>query len=161
MLEPVGDDAFASTDPKYRLFTVLFRRVKPASEVPEGKPNPVQTIEWARDVHVRRGATAPAIREPDRVKLSPAELEAHEGLYVADGGWLTCVRVVVRGGRLWVDSFDGITPLAAQGDGRFRFADEAAKPEVAAFSAPSVSPKTLSFAGGAFARVGDPFMELD
>ncbi len=160
-LEPVGDDAFACADPKFRLFTFLFRRAKPVSEVPEDKPNPVQTLEWARDTWVRRGATSPTLPEPDRAKLSPSELQAHEGLYVADGGWLTCVRVVARAGRLWVDSFDGVTPLATLGDGRFRFADESSNPEVAAFSPPSISPKTLSFAGGAFVRVGDPFMALD
>ncbi len=159
-LESLGDDKFVCLDPRYRLFTFLFRREVPLSQAVEGKPNPVLAIDWARDSYVRRGAQAPVVAEPDKATLSASQLSDYEGFYAADGGWLRSARVMVRAGRLWVDTFDGVAPLESLGSDRFRFADEPANPETLAFSPGSVSPRTLSISGIAMVRLGEPFMEL-
>jgi hypothetical protein len=115
---------------------------------------------WARDSFVRPGATVPPLPEPDKVQLTPSQLSSYEGLYTAEGGWLTCVRIVVRDGRLWIDSFDGVIPLAAQGGDRFCFADERNSPSIAHFTPASVTPRALSLFGNSLVRIGDPFLEL-
>ena len=159
-LENLGDDAFMSFDSRFRLFTFLFRREKPLADAIEGQPNPVQAMGWGRDGYVRRGAKPPVFAVADRSPLSITQLRDYEGLYVGAGGWLTSVRVIARDGRLWVDSFDGAIPLASVGDDRFRFANETDSPEIAAFSVNEGLPRTLSIAGCALVRVGDPFTEL-
>lgn len=159
-LESLGDDKFVSLDPAFRLFTFLFRREKSLAEATPDQPNSVVALEWGRDSYIRAGAVQPPPAVLDRVTLKQTQLSDYEGLYRSDGGWLTAVRVVAREGRLWVDSFDGMIPLAALGNDRFQFADETANPEVALFSSAQQQPRTLSIAGSAMVRVGDPFMEV-
>jgi D-alanyl-D-alanine carboxypeptidase len=159
-LESLGSDKFVCVDPAWRLFTFLFTRAKPADKVAKGKPNPVLALSWARDSYLRAGATMPALAEADKVALSAAQLRAYEGCYGAGRGWTTSVRVVARDGRLWVDSFDGITPLASLGGDRFRPADEAAIPDIVVFSGDGVSPRTMAVSATALIRLGDPFFEL-
>jgi CubicO group peptidase (beta-lactamase class C family) len=159
-LESIGDDNFISTDAAYRLFTFHFTRTVPPAEAIDGKPNPAVALGWGRVGYVRPGARVPAIAGPDRVSLPDAQLRAYEGFYAAGAGWTRAVRVVVRDNRLWIDSFDGITPLASLGADRFRFADEAASPEIAAFSPTSIVPRTLCVEGSVLVRLGEPFMEM-
>ncbi|MDB5712163.1 MAG: beta-lactamase [Sphingomonas bacterium] len=159
-LESLGDDKFVCRDPAWRLFTFLFTRAKRASEVAKGKANPVLALSWARDSYLRPGATMPALAEGDKVALTPEQLRSYEGYYAVGRGWTTSVRVVVRGGRLWVDSFDGIAPLASLGSDRFRPADEPAIPDTVAFSADTVQPRTVDASGTVLIRLGDPFFEL-
>ncbi len=159
-LESLGDDRFACMDPQYRLLTFLFRRQKPPADTQPGERNPVLTLGWGRNTYIRPGATLPPLPEPDHATLSPAQLSGYEGLYAADGGWLPIVRVVARGGRLWIDSPYGVVALSALGGDRFRFADEAASPEIASFSPASVTPRMLSYAGSAMLRLGDPLLDL-
>ncbi len=159
-LESLGNDKFVCVDPAWRLFTFLFTRAKPADKVAKGKPNPVLALSWAGDSYLRSGAKMPALAEADKVALSAAQLRAYEGCYGAGRGWTTSVRVVARDGRLWVDSFDGIAPLASLGGDRFRPADEAAIPDIVAFSGDGVSPRTMAVSATALIRLGDPFFEL-
>jgi CubicO group peptidase (beta-lactamase class C family) len=159
-LESLGSDRFVCLDPAWRLFTFLFTRAKPADKVAKGKPNPVLALSWARDSYLRAGATMPALAEADRAALTAEQLRGYEGYYAAGRGWTNAVRVVVRDGRLWVDSFDGITPLASLGGGRFHPADEPAIPDIVAFSAESVQPRTVDASGTVLIRLGDPFFEL-
>jgi hypothetical protein len=158
-LDSLGSDKFVCTDPRWRLFTFLFSRAKPAAEA-KGKPNPVLGLSWARDSYVRAGATLPAPVEADKVALTPEQLRGYEGCYGNGRAWTTTVRVVARDGRLWVDSFDGTAPLASLGSDRFRPADEKAIPDTLVFSPDGVEPRVLAVSATTLTRLGDPFFEL-
>lgn len=158
-LDSLGGDRFACTDPAWRLFTFLFTRAKREAEA-KGKPNPVLALSWARDTWLRAGATLPAPVEPDKVALTPEQLRSYEGCYGNGRAWTTTVRVVARDGRLWADSFDGITPLASLGSDRFRPADEPTIPDVVVFSGEGVVPRVVSVSGTTLVRLGNPFFEL-
>jgi CubicO group peptidase (beta-lactamase class C family) len=160
VLDNLGDDRFACTDPAWRLFTFLFTRAKRADDVAKGAPNPVLALSWARDSYLRAGAALPAPVEADTVTLTPEQLRAYEGHYGNGRAWTTSVRVVARDGRLWADSFDGITPLASLGAHRFRPADERSIPDTVTFSADGVVPRTLAISATTLVRLGDPFFEL-
>ena len=159
-LESLGEDKFACFDPAWRLFTFLFTRAKPADKVAKGTPNPALALSWARDSYLRAGATMPTPAEADKVALTPERLRSYEGFYATGRGWTSSVRVVARDGRLWVDSFDGIAPLASLGSDRFRPADERAIPDTVVFSGDGVSPRTLAVSATTLIRLGDPFFEL-
>lgn len=158
-LDSLGSDKFVSTDPAWRLFTFLFTRAKRESEA-KGKPNPVLALSWARDSYLRAGAALPAPAEPDKVTLTPEQLRAYEGCYGNGRAWTTTVRVVARDGRLWADSFDGISPLASLGGDRFRPADEPSLPDTVVFSGDGVVPRTMALSATTLIRLGDPFFEL-
>jgi D-alanyl-D-alanine carboxypeptidase len=160
-LESLSNDQFVCLAPAYRLFTFLFTRAIPLADAIDGKPNPVVALAWARNSYVRAGARLMALAEPDKIELPPETLRSYEGLYAIGNGWVTSARVVVRDGRLWMDSFDGIIPLASLGSDRFRIADEALCPDKVPFSPASVVPRTLAVGNTVLTRIGDPFFEVE
>jgi hypothetical protein len=112
-LQHWGGDAFRTTHPAYRAFTLLFER----------KSGKVTTASWGPASFVREGSGA---------QLAPSDpaLARLAGRFTNDSPWWGTSLIVERGGRLWLGT-DGA--LHKIGDNLWRVGDEAWSPERLSF----------------------------
>lgn len=134
-LQPWGGELFRTTHPDFRAFSLLFERRGPT----------VVGASWGSESFARAGQTL--VVPPS----SPA-LQAYAGAYVNDSPWWGTLRVVERGGRLWIGTE---TPLSRIGDDLWRVGWEPWSPERAAFTEMTGGrPQMLVFSGVRFTRNG-------
>ena len=134
-LEPWGDELFRTTHPDFRAFTFLFERRRAA----------IVGASWGSANFARAGQTVPF--PPSDPALVPLA-----GTYVNDSPWWGTLRVVERGGRLWLDTE---TPMSRIGDDLWRVGWEDWSPERVAFAdVVEGQPRTLVFSGVRFSRSG-------
>ena len=132
-LQPWGGEAFRTTHPVFRRFTLLFERSG-------GK---VGGAAWGPNAYVRDGAPAPA------AKSDPA-LARLAGRYTNDSPWWGTMIIVERGGKLWIGTD---TELHRLGDNLWRVGDDAWAPERLSFADDiGGRPQTMSLNGVLFER---------
>jgi len=132
-LEPWGGEAFRTTHPSFRAFTLLFERRGPA----------VVGASWGSESFSRAGQTM-ALAPPDPL-LAPLV-----GTYVNDSPWWGTLRVAERGGSLWLGTE---TPLSRIGDMLWRVGAEDWSPERVQFAdLAGGRPQTLIYSGVRFIR---------
>jgi D-alanyl-D-alanine carboxypeptidase len=126
-------DAFRTTHPSFRAFSLLFER----------KANAVTAASWGPSTYVRAGAAR-------QLPASNPELAKLAGRYVNDSPWLGLASVVERGGRLW---FGTETPMTKIGDNLWRVGEDSWSPERASFANfIDGRPQTFIFSGEKFVR---------
>ena len=134
-LQPWIGELFRTTHPDFRSFTLMFER----------RGGAIVGADWGGSNYVRAGRT---------VMLPPSNpaLALLAGSYVNDSPWWGTLRVVERGGRLWLGTE---TPMSRIGDDLWRVGWESWSPERIAFAdLVDGRPQTLVFSGERFSRNG-------
>lgn len=130
-LQPWGGEIFRTTHPVFREFSILFER----------KGGSVAGASWGPASYARGGQAA-AKSNPELARLA--------GRYVNDSPWLGTIRVVERGGRLWLGTEVRMEPI---GRDLWRAGDERWSPERGSFTDFIGSrPQTFIFSGEKFFR---------
>ena len=113
-LEPVSDEIFRTTHPRFRNFSVKFDRVE----------SRVTIANWGPEMYARDGAT---------VTLPPSDpvLAKLAGRYVNDNPWYGPAPVVERGGKLWIGTE---TPMTRISENLWSIGKESWSPERGSFA---------------------------
>lgn len=132
-LQAWGGEAFRTTHPRFRAFTLLFDR----------RPTGIAGAAWGPTNFVREGVTArPASSDPALALLA--------GRYVHPSPWWRAITVVEREGKLWLGTE---TPTTRIGDNLWRVGPESWSPERASFADfVDGRPQALTFSGEKFRR---------
>ncbi|GAA4724422.1 beta-lactamase family protein [Sphingomonas lutea] len=134
-LQSWGGEAFRTSHPRFRNFTLLFDR----------RPTGIAGAAWGPATYVRDGVT---------VKAAPSDpaLALFAGRYTSPSPWWRTITVVEREGRLWLGTE---TPLTRIGDNLWRAGKDSWSPERASFrDLVDGRPQTLVFSGETFRRGG-------
>ncbi|HEY8591735.1 MAG TPA: serine hydrolase domain-containing protein [Sphingomicrobium sp.] len=132
-LHPIGGDLFRTLHPDFRTFTLLFQR----------RTGTVVGAAWGPALYLRAGATV-------QVPQSDAQLAKLAGRFGSDNPWFGPVRVVERGGRLWIGTEQ---PMTRIGDNLWRVGQDSWSPERASFhDFIDGRPQTLILSGQKYLR---------
>jgi len=132
-LEPINDEIFRTTHPRYRNYSVMFER----------SGGRVTIASWGPQSFERIGAGA-------ELPSSNPALATLAGRYINDDPWYNPAPVVERGGKLWIGTE---TPMTKVGDNLWRVGKESWSPERASFANfLDGRPQTLIYSGVKFVR---------
>jgi hypothetical protein len=132
-LEPVSDEIFRTTHPRFRSYSVMFER----------SGGVVAMANFGSQSYQRLGAGA-------ELPASNAALQRFAGRYLNDNPWYDPAPVVERGGRLWIGTETQMTRI---GDNLWRVGKESWSPERASFANfIDGRPQTLVYSGVKFVR---------
>ena len=132
-LQPWATDLFRTSHPKFREYSLWFERTNDA----------VSHISWGPHTFVRAASNF-------TVAPSDPALAALAGRYMNDSPWWGVMRIVERGGKLWVGT-DG--PMAKIGDNLWRVGRNSWSPERASFADMLAGrPQTMIFSAERFYR---------
>jgi hypothetical protein len=132
-LEPVSDEIFRTTHPRFRNFSVKFER----------SGGRVTSANWGPNTYAHDGsATAFAKSDPALARLA--------GRYINDNPWFGPAPVVERDGKLWIGTE---TPMTRVADNMWRVGKESWSPERASFADfIDGRPQTLIWSGVNYTR---------
>jgi CubicO group peptidase (beta-lactamase class C family) len=132
-LQPVDDELFSTTHPRFRGYRILFER----------KRGSVTSAAWGPSTYLRDGAGG-------ELPASNAALARLAGRYINDNPWYGAAPVVERGGQLWLGTE---TPMARLSDNLWRLGKESWSPERGSFANfIDGRPQTFIFSGEKFLR---------
>ncbi len=133
VLQPWDGELFRTTHPSFRSFSLLFER----------KGSAVIGAYWGPATYARDGNAMPA------APSDPA-LVALGGHYASADPWFGSLRLVERGGRLWLGTE---TPMEKIGDNLWRVGEQVWSPERGAFAdVVDGRPQTFIYSGEKFTR---------